>query len=57
MRRLAFVVAVLLTSLTAGSPVPAREVVPVRVGYIAVAGGGQISSSMARAGRGPRASN
>jgi NitT/TauT family transport system substrate-binding protein len=42
MRRLACVAALLLISLMAVSAVFAREVVPVRIGYIAVAGGGQI---------------
>jgi NitT/TauT family transport system substrate-binding protein len=42
MRRLAVVVAVLLTLLTAVSAVPAQQLVPVRIGYIPVAGGGQI---------------
>ena len=42
MRRLAVVVAVLLTLLIAVSPVLAQRPVPVRIGYIPVAGGGQI---------------
>ena len=42
MRWLAVVVAVLLNLLTTASPVPAQQLVPVRIGYIPVAGGGQI---------------